>query len=297
MGHALDANTRDGGAGERGEQNAAQRVAEGVAETAIEGLDREGAAVLLHRLACDPGELEVEHESLDVVLVSHRRAETPALEVRSPAAGHRTGHFLYFEYSSTMSCSCTGAATSRRSACAAPWPRATRDRPAATRNLSGGLSGVSNRPGGALFRLDRDHVARAHLIAGMLTRRPLTIQWPWRITGVTGDARPQSPAAPARCESALQQGEQVLTGDAGLAGSLHVVAVELLLQYAVVAARLLLLAQLHRYSLCFMRPRPCSPAGRRDAPRHTCRQTTLALEEQVLSLTAALLALRLYSSH
>ena len=71
--HALDAHARDGRAGERGEQYAAQRVAERVAEAAIERLDRERATVLLHRLACDPGDLEVEHQSPNVVLVSHRR--------------------------------------------------------------------------------------------------------------------------------------------------------------------------------------------------------------------------------
>ena len=75
---ALDAHARDGRAGERGEQHAAQRVAERVAEAAVERLDRERAAVLLHGLACDPGDLEVEHQSPNVVLVSHRRRRTPA---------------------------------------------------------------------------------------------------------------------------------------------------------------------------------------------------------------------------
>src|ERR1019366_941022 len=93
---------------------AAQRVAERVAETAIERLDRERATVRLHGLACDPGDLEVEHESPNVVLVSHRRRGDPALKCRSPQ-GRRRGKVDYFEYSSTMSCSCTGAATSRRS--------------------------------------------------------------------------------------------------------------------------------------------------------------------------------------
>ncbi len=54
-------------------KHAPQRVAERVAEAAVERLDRERATVLLHGLACDPGDLEVEHESPNVVLVSHRR--------------------------------------------------------------------------------------------------------------------------------------------------------------------------------------------------------------------------------
>src|SRR5919197_541432 len=46
-------------------------------------------------------------------------------------------------------------------------------------------------------------------------------------------------------EAALEQREQVLAGDPGLARGLLVVVAELLLEHAVVAACLLLLAQLH----------------------------------------------------
>ena len=48
--------------GERGEQDTAKRVAEGVAEATIERLDREGAAVVLGLLGRDLRGLELEHE-------------------------------------------------------------------------------------------------------------------------------------------------------------------------------------------------------------------------------------------
>ena len=40
---------------------------------------------------------------------------TPALKRRRPMGTAGVENRFYFEYSSTMSCSCTGAATSRRS--------------------------------------------------------------------------------------------------------------------------------------------------------------------------------------
>ena len=52
---------------QRRQQDAAQRVAEGVAEAAVERLDGEGAAVVLDRLGGDSGDLEVEHQGPNVV--------------------------------------------------------------------------------------------------------------------------------------------------------------------------------------------------------------------------------------
>src|SRR4051794_22894142 len=65
MGDALDPHAGDGGAGERAEQHAAQRVAERVAEAAVERLDRERAAIVLHLFGGDSGDLEVEHQGPD----------------------------------------------------------------------------------------------------------------------------------------------------------------------------------------------------------------------------------------
>src|SRR3954451_14775716 len=78
-----------------------QRVAERVAEAAVERFDDERAAVLLHVLGGDAGDLEIEHG----VLLSGSSAAC------DPAAFWGA----YLEYSSMMSCSCTGAAISRRS--------------------------------------------------------------------------------------------------------------------------------------------------------------------------------------
>ena len=55
---ALDLHRGDGGALERREQHAAQRVAERVAEAAVERLDHEDAALLVHLLVGDPRHLE-----------------------------------------------------------------------------------------------------------------------------------------------------------------------------------------------------------------------------------------------
>ena len=90
------------------EQHAPQRVAERVAEAAVERLDHELAAVVLDGLGGDSGDLEVEHQGPNVVSGSGAAEAAPG----ETGAGQGWG---YFEYSSTMSCSCTGAAISARS--------------------------------------------------------------------------------------------------------------------------------------------------------------------------------------
>ena len=57
---ALDLDRGHRGALERGEQHAAQRVAERVAEAAVERLDHEHPAVLLHLLVGDARDLEID---------------------------------------------------------------------------------------------------------------------------------------------------------------------------------------------------------------------------------------------
>ena len=111
--HALDPHARHRRAGERGEQHAPQRVAEGVAEATIERLDRERATVVVDGLAGDSGDLEVEHQGPNVVGSCAAWAAVSA--AHSPSGLARLESLRYFEYSSTMSCSCTGAAISRRS--------------------------------------------------------------------------------------------------------------------------------------------------------------------------------------
>src|SRR5207302_9211499 len=58
----FDLDRGDSGALERREQHAAQRVAEGVAEAAVERLDHEDAAVVVDFLVDDARDLEI-HES------------------------------------------------------------------------------------------------------------------------------------------------------------------------------------------------------------------------------------------
>ncbi len=94
-------------------------------------------------------------------------------------------------------------------------------------------------------------------------------------------------------QAALEQREQVLARDAGLARGLLVVAVELALEHAVVAAGLLLLAQLDAV-LALFHAATAVLAGRIRAALDPAlvRQAALALQEQLLALTPALLALR-----
>src|SRR4051795_1824294 len=65
MRHALDADAGDGGAAERGEQDAAKAVAERVAKALVERLDRESATTVVDFLGGDAGDLEISgHEFL-----------------------------------------------------------------------------------------------------------------------------------------------------------------------------------------------------------------------------------------
>src|SRR5204862_6610236 len=93
-------------------------------------------------------------------------------------------------------------------------------------------------------------------------------------------------------QAALQHLQQVLAGDAGLARRLVVVQAKLLLQHAVVAARLLLLTQLHAVLGLLLAP-AAVVAGRVRASLDAAlvREAALTLEEQLLALAAALLAL------
>ena len=94
---ALDADAGDRGAGQRGEQHTAQRVAERVAETAIERLDRERAAVFFDGLAGDSGDLEVKHRAFLTSWVLAPGGRVPsafqgrARGIRPPARGEQFG--------------------------------------------------------------------------------------------------------------------------------------------------------------------------------------------------------------
>src|SRR3546814_4210873 len=99
----VEAQLGDGGAGDRREQGAPQRIAQRVAEAGLQRADREALTVVLglaDRL--DGGALDDEH----VVL--------PRDSVAAGGRGWgRSGDYL--EYSSTMSCSRTGTSICSRS--------------------------------------------------------------------------------------------------------------------------------------------------------------------------------------
>ena len=89
---ALDLHRGDGGALQRGEQHAAQRVAERVTEAAVERLDDEDPAMVVHFLVDDLRDLEVHFTcrqrnslfpllrvELDDELFLHRRVDLVAL--------------------------------------------------------------------------------------------------------------------------------------------------------------------------------------------------------------------------
>src|SRR5207244_1383541 len=103
-----------------------------------------------------------------------------------------------------------------------------------------------------------------------------------------GEAGPVDDVVEAR----LEHPQQVLAGDARALGRLRVVGAELLLEQPVVAARLLLLAQLQQV-LGLLDPSAAVLARRIRAALDGAllRQAALALEEQLHALPAALLAL------
>src|SRR4051812_26150344 len=160
-------------------------------------------------------------------------------------------------------------------------------------HLSGELGRVADQLDGTGVGLDGDDVAVAHLVAGDVDAaavdRPVAVAD--QLAGLAARGR-EAEADEHVVEAALEQQEQVLAGDAGLPGGALVVVAELLLEHAVVAARLLLLAQLHTVLGLLLAPAPVV-AGRVRAPLDAALvgQAALALEEQLLSLAAALLAL------
>src|SRR4051794_6084521 len=88
---ALDPYGGHGGAGERGQQHAPQRVPERVAEAAVQRLDHELPAVLFNRLGRDSGDLEVEHQGPNVVLLGG--AEPWRRRMRGQGGGEGNRYF------------------------------------------------------------------------------------------------------------------------------------------------------------------------------------------------------------
>src|SRR3954451_7949630 len=94
-------------------------------------------------------------------------------------------------------------------------------------------------------------------------------------------------------KACFQQAQQVLAGDARRAAGLGVVAAELLLEHAVEAARLLLLAQLKPVlGLLLAAPAVVARRIRAALDAALVGEAALALEEELHALAPALLALR-----
>src|SRR3954464_915031 len=152
---------------------------------------------------------------------------------------------------------------------------------------------VADHLGRAGPSLDRDHIVGTHLV-----RRHVhapAVDGPVAVQDELASLPPRSREAEPYehvVEPALQQAQQVLTRHARLAARLVVVGAELLLEHAVVAARLLLLAKLQPV-LGLLRAAASVLARRVRAPLDAALvgEAALALQEELHALAAALLAL------
>src|ERR1700722_9378269 len=161
------------------------------------------------------------------------------------------------------------------------------------RNLSGELGCVPDDLRRRRARFDRDHVVRPHLITGDVD--PAAVDRPVAVANQLPRLAARSGKAEAHehvVQPALEQRQEVLAGDAGLARGLLVVAGELALEHSVVALRLLLLAKLNSV-LALFEAAAAVLARRVGAALDATLvgQAALTLEEQLLPLAAALLAL------
>ena len=211
------------------------------------------------------------------------------------AAPDGAGQGRYFEYSSTMSCSCTGAAISFRSG----WRSTFAVRPSWSACKPGGnwpVSSVASRMTGsaAVPALTAMTSSGTHLVGGDVhataVDRPVAVAD--ELTGLAPRGR-EAEAHEHVVEAATRAAQQVLAGDAGLAAGLGVVDAELLLaarrssggpSASRAAARGTRSASGGRG-----RGRPAGRTAALDAA--LVGQAALALEEELLALAAALLAL------
>src|SRR5919197_2834934 len=162
------------------------------------------------------------------------------------------------------------------------------------RHLRGQLGRVADELDGARPGLDRDDVAVADLVAGDVDAAAVDgpVAVADQLAGLA-TRRGEAEADEDVVEAALEQRQQVLAGDARLRRRLLVVAAELLLQNAVVAAGLLLLAELHAVLALLLAATTVVARRVRAALDATLvGEAALPLQEELLSLTTALLALR-----
>src|SRR5215203_376981 len=273
---ALDLDGRHRGALQRGEQHAAQRVPERVAEAAVERLDGEDAVVLLDLLVRDLRELKVHHSAASCHLFLSFEAELLGVELDDQRFLDRRVDL--------------GALRPLEDLAGQPFVVGLQPR-----GDGGGEVGcVAHDLLGARPVLERDDVVRLDLVAGDVDAAAVDreVAVTNELAGLRargGEPEPVDDIVEAR----LEDSEQVLARDPTDAIRLLVVGAELVLEQAVIAARLLLLAQLEQV-LALLDPAAAVLAGWVAAALDGALlgQAALALEEELHPLAAALLALR-----
>src|SRR5581483_11903319 len=270
----LDLHRRDGGALQGGEQHPAQRVAERVAEAAVERLDHEHAAVLVHFLVRDLRHLEISRAYCQRVSFL-LRALLLRVELDDQLFGNRG----------------VDLGTLRPLEHGAGEPVVVRLQPRGDRG--GEVGRVADDLLRARARLQRDDVVGLDLVARDVDPAPVHREVPVadelpRLRARGGEAEAVDDVVKPR----LEHPEQVLARDAALLVRLLVVRAELRLEQAVVPARLLLLPQLQQV-LALLDPAAAVLARRVRAAldRALLGEAALALQEELHALPAALLAL------
>src|SRR5262249_5178733 len=161
-------------------------------------------------------------------------------------------------------------------------------------NSSGEVGRVADRLLGGRTGLERDHVVGPHLVARDVDAAAVhgEVAVAHELPGLCAGRREAEPVDDV-VEPGLERTKEVLAGNAALARRLLVVGAELRLEQAVVAAGLLLLAQLQQV-LGLLDPAAAVFARRVAAALDGALlgQAALALEEELHALAAALLALR-----
>src|SRR5580765_6820513 len=273
---ALDLHRGDCGALERREQHAAQRVSEGVTEAAVERLDHEDSALFVHFLVDDLRNLEVHQAGSGCQSDPFSLASLLAVELDDQRFLDGRVDLVPLGPLQDLSGQVVVVGLEPR------------------RHGCGEVGRVADDRLGRRAGRDRDHVVRPHLVARDVhaTAVHVEVPVPHELPGLRARSG-EAEAVDDVVETRLEDPQQVLTGDAGTARRLLVIRAELLLEQAVVAARLLLLAQL--LQVLALLDAATAVLARRVAAtldRALLGQAALALEEELHPLAAALLALR-----
>src|SRR5438067_1715794 len=261
----------DRGALERREQDAAQRVAERVTEAAVERLDDEDPPVLVHLLVDDLGDLKIDNAcrqrnpsfllgiKLDDELLLNGRVDVSALRLLQDLA--------------------------REAVVVGLEPR---------RNGRDEIGRVADHLLRRRARRHGDDVVRANLVARDVHAPPVHLEMAVAHQLARLRARgSEAEAVDDVVQPRLEETQEFLTRDARAARRLLVVVAELLLEQAVVPARLLLLAQLEQVlALLDAAAAVLARRIRATLDRALLGETALALQEELHALTPADAALR-----